>query len=132
MEPPENAIIAATHASGETILKNCAIEPEIFDLIKFLKNQGSNIIYSKLRNVQNIWQKIKLNLSHTLVIFDRIELGTYIIAAAISGSKVIFPKINPKIISTEISVLKKMGVKIKVIKDKIVVFKIREYKKINI
>ena len=127
----ENAIIAATYASGETVLKNCAIEPEIIDLIKFLKNQGSNIIFLQPRTIKIIGKK-KNKLTPHNVIFDRIELGTYIIAAAISGTKVSFSKINPKIIDTEINVLKKMGVNLKVTKNKIIVFKSENIKKINI
>ena len=58
----------------------------------------------------------KKNITHE-VIFDRIELGTYMIAAALVGKKIIFDKINPSIIRNEIEILKKMGVKIKVKKS---------------
>ena len=61
------------------------------------------IIYGTLKNKQ---------VSQT-VMFDRIELGTYLIAAALIGKKIIFSNVIPRIISNEISVLKKMGVKIK-------------------
>ena len=43
--------------------------------------------------------------------FDRIELGTYLIASALLGYKVSFLKVEPKIIKTEIDILKKMGIK---------------------
>ena len=64
--------------------------------------------------------------------FDRIELGTYIIAALISGNKVSFSKINPKIIKTEINILKKMGGKIKVSNDRLDVLKTQKFHKINL
>ena len=47
------------------------------------------------------------------VIFDRIELGTYMIASALVGKKIIIDKIDPNIVKSEINILKKMGVKIK-------------------
>ena len=47
------------------------------------------------------------------IIFDRIEAGTYMIAGALIGKKIIIDKIDPNIIKSEIDILKKMGVKIK-------------------
>ena len=54
------------------------------------------------------------------------------IAAALVGKKILINKINPKIIKTEISVLKKMGVKLKIQKSTIKIFKSNNIKKINI
>ena len=77
----ENAILSAVNAKGETKLQNCAIEPEIIDLIKFLKNMGVKI---SLRNrVIKINGVTKFKKVKHRVIFDRIELGTYLIAGAI-------------------------------------------------
>ena len=73
----------------------------------------------------------KKNITHE-VIFDRIELGTYMIAAALVGKKIIFDKINPSIIRNEIEILKKMGVKIKVKKSIIEILKSNKIKKINL
>ena len=64
--------------------------------------------------------------------FDRIEAGTYIIASALVGKKVIIDKIKPSIINTEINILKKIGVKIKKNKSSIIIFKNKKLKKINI
>ena len=50
--------------------------------------------------------------------FDRIELGTYIIAAAIAGKKISFNNIDISIINTELRILKKMGIKFKINKIK--------------
>ena len=123
----ENAILAAVSASGKTIISNCAIEPEIQDMIILLKKMGCNISFVGKRKISIIGTKKFKNVSHE-IIFDRIELGTYLIAAALSGKKIIILKIKPKIIETEIKLLRKMGVKMKVGKNKIVVF---ESKKIN-
>ena len=127
----ENAVLAAFNAKGKTILKNCAIEPEVKDLIKFLNMLGGRIKIVG-RKILIIGCKIKKkNITHE-VIFDRIELGTYMIAAALVGKKIIFDKINPDIIRNEIEILKKMGVKIKVKKSIIEILKSNKIKKINL
>ena len=127
----ENAVLAAFNAKGKTILKNCAIEPEVKDLIKFLNMLGGRIKIVG-RKILIIGCKIKKkNITHE-VIFDRIELGTYMIAAALVGKKIIFDKINPSIIRNEIDTLKKMGVKIKVKKSIIEILKSNKIKKINL
>jgi UDP-N-acetylglucosamine 1-carboxyvinyltransferase len=127
----ENAILAAFRAEGKTILKNCAREPEIKNLILFLQKLGGEIKVSG-RKIEIIGiTKIKKNITHE-VIFDRIELGTYIIAAALVGKKIIFNKIESKIVNREIKILKKMGVKIKTKKFKIEVLKSNNIKKTNI
>ena len=127
----ENAILAAFNASGKTVLSNCAIEPEVKELIKFLIKLGGNIKIIRRKIFIIGCNKIKKNISHE-IIFDRIELGTYMIAAALVGKKIIFNKIESRIIKNEINVLKKMGVKLKVQKSTIEVFKSKNIKKINI
>ena len=117
----ESAILAAVSASGKTVISNCAIEPEIQDMIFFLKKMGCNINFIGKRKILIIGTK-KLKSTTHQIIFDRIELGTYLIAAALSGKRIIFLKIKSKIIKTEIKLLKKMGVKMKVEKYKITVF----------
>ena len=108
----ENALLAAFKAKGKTILNNCAIEPEIKDLIKFLKKLGANI-QLKGRSISISESKIKNSKILHQVIFDRIELGTYIIASTLLAKKnLTIDKIDPKIIKSEIDVLKKIGVKI--------------------
>jgi UDP-N-acetylglucosamine 1-carboxyvinyltransferase len=127
----ENAILAALSASGKTIISNCAIEPEIQDMIIFLKKMGCGINFISKRKIQIIGVKKFKHVSHE-IIFDRIELGTYLIGAAIAGKKVIFSKVKPKILKTEIKILKKMGVKMKIEKDKITVFESGKLRSINI
>ena len=127
----ENAVLAAFNAKGKTILKNCAIEPEVKDLIKFLNMLGGRIKIVGRKILIIGCKKKKKNITHE-VIFDRIELGTYMIAAALVGKKIIFDKINPSIIRNEIDILKKMGVKIKVKKSIIEILKSNKIKKINL
>jgi UDP-N-acetylglucosamine 1-carboxyvinyltransferase len=127
----ENAILAAVSASGKTTISNCAIEPEIQDMIVFLKKMGCNINFSSKRKIVIIGTKEFRSVNHE-VIFDRIELGTYLIAAALVGKKVIFLKIKPRIIETEINFLKKMGVKMKVEKNKITIYESGKLNRANI
>ena len=128
----ENAILAAFKSKGKTVLSNCAIEPEIKDLILFLKKLGGKIKVLGRKIIIIGSQKIKKKKITHKIIFDRIELGTYLIAAALVGKKVLFSNINSKIVDTEIKVLKKMGVKIKISKKKNLVTKSKNIKTINI
>ena len=66
------------------------------------------------------------------IIFDRIEAGTYLIAGALIGKKFIIKNIESKIFKSEIKILKKMGVKIKVNKNNICILKSKNLKKIII
>ena len=127
----ENAILAAFSANGKTVLRNCAIEPEIKDLIKFLNLLGGKIKTQGRKFEIRGCTKVKKNISHE-VIFDRIELGTYMIAAALVGKKITFNKINSRVIQNEINILKKMGVKLKSHKSSIEILKSDNIKKINI
>ena len=128
----ENALLAAFKAKGKTILKNCAIEPEVKDLIIFLKKLGANIKL-KGRTISISESKTKSSKIIHQVIFDRIELGTYMIAGALLANKnLTIDKINPKIIKSELNVLKMIGVKIKKKKNSIIIKKAKKYKKINI
>ena len=128
----ENALLAAFKAKGRTTLKNCAVEPEIKDLIKFLKKLGASINL-KGRTISILKSKFKSSKIVHQVIFDRIELGTYMIASALlAKKKLIIDKIDPKVIKSEIDVLKKIGVRIIQKKKSIIINKAKKLKKINI
>ncbi len=109
----ENAILAATLADGKTILKNCAIEPEIrHDLTNFLNKAGAKIKWIGKRSVEIEGVK-KLNSVSYSIMADRIECGTFCVIAAISKGELKISGLNPKIVSTELNLLKKIGAKIK-------------------
>ena len=107
----ENVLIASCFARGKTKLRNCASEPEIHDLISFLTKLGCKINLVGKRAIDIIGIKELKSVTHK-VIFDRIEAGTYIIASALTNGRIKIKNINPKILSTEINLLNKMGVKI--------------------
>jgi len=127
----ENAILAAVSAKGKTIISNCAIEPEILDMILLLKKIGCNINFIGKRKMLIVGTKIFNKANHE-IIFDRIELGTYLIAGALMGKKIILNKINSVIIRTEIKIMRQMGVRMKVEKKKITVFESKKIKSISI
>lgn len=127
----ENAILAAFKAKGKTVLSNCAIEPEIIDLILFLKKLGGKIKISGRKITIYECKLINKSITHK-VIFDRIELGTYMVAGALIGKKIVISKINTNIVKNEIKILKKMGVKIKKKRNSLIIQKNKQLKKINI
>ena len=107
----ENILIASCFAKGKTKLRNCALEPEVQDLINFLKKLGCKISRVGKRSI-DVTGVEKLKPITYRVIFDRIEAGTYIIAAALTNGRLKITNIDPKVMSTEINLLHKMGVKI--------------------
>ncbi len=113
----ENSILAACLAKGKTILKNCAVEPEIKDLTKFLNNAGADIKWSgrtcKIIGVNS------LNQTVYTVMADRIEAGTFCVAATLAKGDLEIKNLDPKIINTELQLLKKVGAQIKTVNNKI-------------
>ena len=127
----ENTLIAACYARGKTIIKNCAIEPEIKDLYNFLLKMGCNIRWKKKRTIEVLGKNNFKSVNHK-VMFDRIEAGTYIIASALTKGNVVIKNLNPKIIKTELKILKKMGVKIIKFKNKLIIKKIGKIKSAHV
>ena len=127
----ENALLAASMAKGKTILKNCAVEPEVMDLILFLKKLGKNIKISGRKITIRESRITKQSVSHS-IIFDRIEAGTYMIAGALMGKKVIIDKIDPNIIKSEIDILKQMGIQIIKNNNSITLKKTAKLKSLNV
>ena len=127
----ENLIIAASLAKGTTKLSNCAIEPEIKDLVNFLNKMGCKIKWTSKRTIKIIGvNKIK-EISYS-VMFDRIEAGTYLVAAAVTGGNLKIQNIIPKIIKTEIDVLKKIGSKIIIKENEVHIIGNKKIKSIKI
>ena len=127
----ENLIIAACFAKGETTLSNCAIEPEIKDLVNFLKKMGCKINWIKKRSVKIVGVNKLIEASFS-VMFDRIEAGTYLIAAAVTEGNLRVKRIVPSIIQREINILRKIGSEIKIKKDEVHIIGKKKIKKINI
>ena len=127
----ENILIASCLAKGKTKLRNCASEPEVIDLINFLKKIGCNIQRVGKRSIDIVGVE-KLKAAVHRVIFDRIEAGTYIIATALTNGNLKINNVDPKIISNEIGLLNKMKVKIIKKKNYIIVTCPKKIKSINV
>ena len=112
----ENTIIAACLASGTTILRNAAIEPEIIDLINFLKLGGANIKFIGKRTLRIEGVKSLEKVSYS-VMADRIETGTFCVAACLTGGNLKINNFDPQLIKSELSLLKKLGARIKTSKN---------------
>jgi|TARA_B110000438_G_scaffold303543_1_gene365529 UDP-N-acetylglucosamine 1-carboxyvinyltransferase len=127
----ENIVIAASLAKGQTILSNCAIEPEIKDLVIFLNKMGCRITWIGKRKIKIIGVKKFKEITYE-VMFDRIEAGTMLIAAAMNEGHLKITKIKPNIIKTEVDILKKIGAKIMIRKNEIEIQGRKKIKSINL
>ena len=90
----ENIIMAATLAKGTTTINNAAQEPEVTDLIKCLNKMGAKIIGENTSTIviQGVDHLSGIDYS---ICPDRIEAGTYLVAAAITGGKIVVNNIEP-------------------------------------
>ena len=127
----ENLVIAASLAKGNTILSNCAIEPEIKDLVNFLNKMGCKIEWIAKRKIKIIGVSKVKSISYR-VMFDRIEAGTYLIAAAVTEGNLKIQNVVPSIIKTEIDILEKIGSKIFIKKNEIKIIGNKKIKNMKI
>lgn len=104
----ENLMMAATLAEGETILENVAQEPEIIDLANFLNKLGASITGAGT-NVIKIKGVEKLTGTTHTIIPDRIEAGTFMVAAAITGGEILIENVITNHIKAIISKLRETG-----------------------
>ena len=126
----QHLIMSSVLSDGKTILKNCAIEPEVLDLVNFLKGAGANIKWIGKRICQIIGVN-SLNQTNYSVMGDRIETGTFCVAATLTKGNLLIKGFEPKLIKTELDLLKKTGAKIKMIKDEIHIKGPQKIKKIS-
>ncbi len=126
----ENLIMAACFAIGKTVLKNCAIEPEIKDLVNFLRSAGAKIKWVGKRTCEIIGVN-SLKETKYSVMGDRIEAGTFCIASTLTKGDLLIKNFNPKIIQTELNFLKKVGAKIDIFKNQIHIKGPKKIKSIN-
>jgi len=104
----ENLMMAAALAKGESVIENAAREPEVVDLANFInamggkvKNAGTDTI--TIEGVDNL-----VGCDYT-VLPDRIETGTYLVAAAITGGKVLVKDTDPKLLDAVLAKLEEAG-----------------------
>lgn len=105
----ENIMMAAVLAEGETIIENAAEEPEIVDLANFLNRMGANILGAGTDTIRIQGVKDLKGTIHQ-PIPDRIEAGTYMIAAAITKSDIIIDNVIVEHVRPIVAKLEECGV----------------------
>lgn len=110
----ENALMAAVRAEGNTILENCAEEPEVEDLIDFLKWMGARIKRTGTRRleVQGVNELAPPEGRNYTVIPDRIEAGTYLLAAVGTRGEITLRRCRPAHLVALLDRLSEMGVEV--------------------
>ena len=114
----ENLMMAATLASGKTVIKNAAKEPEIIDLANCLRLMGASIEGDGTSDITIIGVK-KLSGCNYDVLPDRIETATFLVAAAITKGNLTLTHTRPDTIKVIINKLRKAGAKILIKNDSI-------------
>ena len=109
----ENLMMAATLAEGKTIIENAAKEPEVSDLAYFLNKMGAKIsgIETDVLEIEGV-ERLGVENLHYNILPDRIETGTYLIAAAITGGKVKIKDTQPHILDAVLAKLTEAGAEI--------------------
>lgn len=109
----ENLMMAAALAEGTTIMENAAKEPEVTDLAHFLNKMGAKIsgIGTDVLVIEGV-EKLGLESIHYDILPDRIETGTYLVAAAITGGKVKLKNTRPDILDAVLDKLIEAGAEI--------------------
>jgi UDP-N-acetylglucosamine 1-carboxyvinyltransferase len=108
----ENILTAAVLAEGETILENCALEPEIADLAELLLKMGARIEGAGTPTIRVEGVDELHGAEHT-IIPDRIEAGTFLVAGAIAGGEVTLTHCAPQHLNSVIAKLRECGVEIR-------------------
>nr|WP_207755000.1 UDP-N-acetylglucosamine 1-carboxyvinyltransferase [Desulforadius tongensis] len=109
----ENLMMAAALAQGVTVIRNAAKEPEIEDLQKFLNSMGAKINGAGTDTIK-IEGVSELRPTEHTVIPDRIEAGTYMVAAAITKSDITLTNVIPAHLDPLVAKLREAGVKVTV------------------
>jgi UDP-N-acetylglucosamine 1-carboxyvinyltransferase len=108
----ENILTAAVLAEGETLLLNAAREPEVTDLAELLVRMGAKIEGAGTPKIRVQGVERLHGATHT-IIADRIETGTFVVAAAITGGELLLTDCAPQHLETVIAKLKSCGVDIR-------------------
>lgn len=107
----ENIMMAASLADGLTVIENAAIEPEIVDLATYLTSMGADIKGAGTDTIKITGVKDLKGANHT-IIPDRIEAGTYMVAAAITGGDIVVENVVTDHLKPVTAKLREAGVEI--------------------
>jgi len=106
----EDLLMAATLAEGETVMQNCAREPEVADLAELLNKMGAKIEGAGTSTIR-VRGVSKLHGAKHRIIPDRIEAGTFILAGAVTGGDVKVAGCDPSHLTSLLQKLEEVGVK---------------------
>ncbi|GAB3342920.1 UDP-N-acetylglucosamine 1-carboxyvinyltransferase [Marilutibacter aestuarii] len=109
----ENVLMAATLAEGTTVLENAAMEPEIVDLAECLQAMGARIQGAGSNRIV-VEGVPSLHGGRHSVVPDRIETGTFLVAAAMTGGRVVVRRARPDTMDAVLDKLKQAGAAIEV------------------
>lgn len=115
-----NVLMAATLAEGVTVIEGAAAEPEVVDLAHFLIKMGAKIEGAGTRRITVEGVKELHGAEHS-VIPDRIEAGTFLVAAALAGTDVTLRRVNPEHLNAVTNALKDAGCVLAIQKDMITI-----------
>lgn len=107
----ENIMMAAALADGQTIIENAAIEPEIVDLATYLTTMGADVKGAGTDTIK-INGVTSLRAANHSIIPDRIEAGTFMVAAAITGGDVVVDNVVPDHLKPVSAKLREAGVEV--------------------
>jgi len=110
----EDLLMAAVLAEGETVMENCAREPEVTDLAALLTAMGAKITGAGTSTV-HVHGVSSLHGAHYRINPDRIEAGTFLLAGAITGGDLTVADCNPAHLSAVIAKLEEVGVHIDIL-----------------
>jgi UDP-N-acetylglucosamine 1-carboxyvinyltransferase len=127
----ENLMMAATLADGTTVLENAAKEPEVVDMAECLIKMGAKITGAGT-DVITIVGVARLNGTTHNVVCDRIEAGTYMVAAAMTGGEVKLLNVRPNLLDAVIEKLRDAGATVTSDADSITVKSSGKLKAVNI
>ena len=127
----ENAILTSVLAEGKTTISNAAREPEIIDLQNFLNKMGAKVKGAGTDEIEIEGVKKLKEISYNIMP-DRIETGTFLCLAAITGGKIELEKTNPNHVTTVINKLEEAGCKIEIEKGTIKIEATKKLKAVDI
>ncbi|MBR2703950.1 MAG: UDP-N-acetylglucosamine 1-carboxyvinyltransferase [Clostridia bacterium] len=127
----ENIILASCMAEGTTTINNAAMEPEIIDLVSFLKKMGAKIIGEGTSRITIIGVS-KLKATNHNVMPDRIETGTFLCAAAATGGEIIVKNTEPKYVEAVLNKLEECGCYIECKRNSIILGAPKKLKSVEI
>lgn len=113
----ENLMMAATLASGVTVIDNAAKEPEIEDLGHFINAMGGEVLGVGTSRIEITGVKSLKSVPSYSIIGDRIEAATYVMAGVMTNSPIKVTNINPDYLTACLDILERMGAKFNLGKD---------------